>query len=70
MLIYDIAEDGTPTYLSAFEHWTGCDPVVVSDNKAYVTLSSGCGLNRNQMDLWMFRINKPRLIKLIHLIIH
>lgn len=64
MLIYDIAEDGTPTYLSAFEHWTGCDPVVVSDNKAYVTLSSGCGLNRNQMDVVdVSDLSNPRLIK-------
>ncbi|MAW64826.1 MAG: hypothetical protein CMD18_01380 [Flavobacteriales bacterium] len=64
MLIYDIANDGTPTYLSAFEHWTGCDPVVVSDDKAYVTLSSGCGLPRNELHVVdVSDLSRPELIK-------
>ena len=64
MLIYDIANDGTPTYLSAFEHWTGCDPVVVSDDKAYVTLSSGCGLQRNELHVVdVSNLSSPELIK-------
>ncbi len=64
MLIYDIAKDGTPTYLSAFEHWTGCDPVVVSDDKAYVTLSSGCGLQRNELHVVdVSNLSSPELIK-------
>ena len=64
MLIYDVASDGSPTYLSAFDHWTGCDPVVVSDNKAYVTLSSGCGLNRNELHVVdVTDLSNPFLIK-------
>ena len=64
MLIYNIASDGTPTYLSVFNHWTGCDPVVVSDNKAYVTLSSGCGLQRNELHvLDVSDLSNPELIK-------
>jgi len=64
MLIYKIANDGTPTYLSAFEHWTGCDPVVVSDDKAYVTLSSGCGLLRNELQVVdVSDLSNPELIK-------
>ncbi len=64
MLIYDIASNGSPTYLSSFDHWTGCDPVVVSDSIAYVTLSSGCGLERNEMHVVdVSDLSSPELIK-------
>lgn len=45
MYIYNIAAPATPTYVSEFEHGTACDPVVVDDNYAYVTLRGGnfCG---------------------------
>lgn len=41
MLIYDLSDPMKPVYLSAFWHATGCDPVVVQNNRAYVTLRSG-----------------------------
>jgi hypothetical protein len=43
--IYDIADPANPRYLSDHSHATGCDPVVVSGNYAYVTLREGvsCG---------------------------
>ena len=41
MLIYDLSDPMKPLYLSSFWHATGCDPVVVQNNKAYVTLRSG-----------------------------
>ncbi|MCK9639060.1 MAG: hypothetical protein M0R39_04050 [Prolixibacteraceae bacterium] len=41
MLIYDLSDPMKPVYLSTFWHMTGCDPVVVQNNKAYVTLRSG-----------------------------
>lgn len=43
--IYDIADPANPRYLSEHRHATGCDPVVVSGNYAYVTLREGvsCG---------------------------
>lgn len=41
MLIYDLSDPMKPVYLSAFWHATGCDPVVVENNRAYVTLRSG-----------------------------
>ena len=64
MLIYSISNNGTPTYLSSFDHWTGCDPVVVSDNIAYVTLSSGCGLQRNELHVVdVSNLSNPELIK-------
>ncbi|MEK7719297.1 MAG: hypothetical protein AAB347_06765 [Bacteroidota bacterium] len=41
MLIYDLSDPMKPIYLSVFWHATGCDPVVVQNNRAYVTLRSG-----------------------------
>ena len=45
MYIYDITEPATPTFVSEFQHGTACDPVVVDENYAYVTLRGGnfCG---------------------------
>ena len=45
MYIYSIANPMTPTRVSEFEHGTACDPVVVDDKYAYVTLRGGnfCG---------------------------
>jgi hypothetical protein len=45
MYIYDITEPRAPTFVSEFVHGTACDPVVVDDNYAYVTLRGGnfCG---------------------------
>ena len=45
MYIYDISSPATPTFVSEFQHGTACDPVVVDDNYAYVTLRGGntCG---------------------------
>ncbi|MDX1469862.1 MAG: hypothetical protein R3213_00065 [Flavobacteriaceae bacterium] len=45
MYIYDIIDPATPTYVSEFVHWEGCDPVVVDGDYAYLTLRGGnsCG---------------------------
>lgn len=45
MYIYNITEPSTPSFVSEFQHGTACDPVVVDDNYAYVTLRGGnfCG---------------------------
>ncbi|MEM8508008.1 MAG: hypothetical protein AAF717_09270 [Bacteroidota bacterium] len=45
MYIYDISSPATPTFVSEFQHGTACDPVVVDDSYAYVTLRGGnfCG---------------------------
>ncbi len=49
MRIYDISVPNSPMYLSDFWHVTGCDPVVVDDKLAYITLRGGnnCGNNFN-----------------------
>ena len=57
---------GTPTYISGFSHATSCDPVIVQDNTAYVTLRSGtpCQGNNNQLDILnVQQIQNPVLIR-------
>lgn len=51
MRIYDISIPNSPLYVADFWHMTGCDPVVVSGNYAYITLRGGnnCGNNVNQL---------------------
>lgn len=41
MRIYEISNPLSPMYISDFWHITSCDPVVVKDNLAYVTLRGG-----------------------------
>jgi len=45
MYVYDITTPATPKFISEFQHGTACDPVVVDDNYAYITLRAGnnCG---------------------------
>lgn len=53
MLIYDVQNAGTPLYISSIDHVQACDPVVVKDNYAYVTIHSNsfCGGTVNQLDV-------------------
>ncbi len=45
MFIYDIKSPASPQFISEFQHGTACDPVVVDDDYAYITLRAGnsCG---------------------------
>ena len=54
MLIYSIANPAVPEYVSDVQHWTACDPVVVEDDIAYVTLRGGtrCGSNMNLLQVY------------------
>lgn len=66
MLIYDNADPAKPKQLSVFQHARVCDPVVVNDNTAYVTLRSGntCGGSSNQLDVVdISNLASPRLLK-------
>jgi hypothetical protein len=66
MLIYDLSDVNKPVYLSNFWHATGCDPVVVEGNKAYVTIRGGnpCGSNINRLDvLDVTNVLKPALLR-------
>ena len=66
MFIFDNSNPTSPVMLSAFEHATACDPVVVQDNVAFVTLRNGneCQGFVNQMDVVdVTSLTSPRLIK-------
>ncbi len=66
MLIYDISNPELPVYRSNFTHASACDPVVVSDKVAYVTLRDGTNCNgyTNQLEvLDVSDLNNPSLIR-------
>lgn len=45
MFIHSLENPASPQYISEFVHWEGCDPVVVDEDYAYLTLRGGnaCG---------------------------
>ncbi len=53
MFIYDITEPAIPEFVSDFQHGTACDPVVVDDNYAYITLRAGnsCGAFESSLQI-------------------
>lgn len=53
MRIFSLEVPTAPNYIGEFWHVTSCDPVVVSDGYAYVTLRGGtqCGSNVNRLDV-------------------
>jgi len=66
MLIYDIAEPATPVFKSEYNHFQSCDPVIVKDKIAYVTMRAGtmCGNWQNVMDVIDLKsITTPVLLK-------
>ncbi|TVR74450.1 MAG: hypothetical protein EA408_02760 [Marinilabiliales bacterium] len=65
MFIYDLAEPASPEYVSEYTHITACDPVVVEDDIAYVTLRGGtiCGGGINRLDIIdVSDLKQPELI--------
>ena len=62
MVIYDISNPTSPVITVVFQHARSCDPVVVDDTLAYVTLRTGtnCGGNLNTLDVVNIKnINPP-----------
>lgn len=53
MRIFSLNVPTVPSYVSDFWHVTSCDPVVISDGFAYVTLRGGnsCGSSVNRLDV-------------------
>jgi hypothetical protein len=53
MLVYSLEIKQNPSYVCRYTHITSCDPVVVQNNLAYVTLRGGglCGSNVNRLDV-------------------
>ncbi len=66
MHIYDAKTPSNPLKLSVFEHVRACDPVVVNDNFAFVTLRNGqmCwdGVNELQV-VDIENLRQPKLVK-------
>ncbi len=66
MFIFDNADPKNPVQLSVFQHAMACDPVVVEDNYAYVTLRDGneCQGFINQLDVVdITSLTNPKLVK-------
>ncbi|AHM60747.1 hypothetical protein D770_12465 [Flammeovirgaceae bacterium 311] len=65
MHIYSLQNPLTPSRLSTFAHVVSCDPVVVHDTLAYVTLRGGtaCGGFTNQLDI--INIKNPQSPELL-----
>jgi len=66
LLIYSLADATNPVFVSQYDHYQSCDPVVVNDGYAYVTMRTGnrCGSSGNQMDVVDLRtISTPTLVK-------
>lgn len=51
LIIYSVADPLNPVYKSRITHALGCDPVVVDNDLAYITIHSGdkCGQNTNEL---------------------
>jgi len=66
MIIYDITDSANPSFISDYWHITSCDPVVVDDTLAYVTLRSGnlCGETNDQLDVINISdLSNPSLVR-------
>ena len=70
MYIYDISNPDVPVQVSQFVHARSCDPVVVENDTAYVTLRDGtsCGAAEDQLDIIDVKdIAQPQLLKVVPL---
>ena len=66
MYIYDIEAPASPQFVSEFQHGTACDPVVVDNNYAYITLRAGnsCGAIDSSLQIVdITDLYNPELIK-------
>ncbi|UOB18694.1 LVIVD repeat-containing protein [Abyssalbus ytuae] len=66
MYIYNISSPETPVLVSEFEHGTACDPVVVDNSYAYITLRAGnfCGaLDSSLQIVDITNLQNPELVK-------
>lgn len=53
MYIYGLENPEDPSFISEFVHWTGCDPVVVEGDYAYLTIRGGnnCGNQESVLEV-------------------
>lgn len=67
MYIYSLEDPSVPVFMSQIQHVMGCDPVVVANDIAYVTIRGGnmCGQNENQLEvLGVSDKANPQLLKI------
>lgn len=65
MAVYNITSPFSPFSLTFFTHATSCDPVIVDDTLAYITLRTGtnCRGNLNVLDIVSIKdITKPKTV--------
>lgn len=70
MKIYSLENGPIPNYLSDFEHSFSCDPVVVSNSIAYVTLRSGttCQTGQDRMEVVdVSDLRNPKLLNTVQM---
>lgn len=66
MYIYDISSPSSPQFVSEFQHGTACDPVVVDNEYAYITLRAGnfCGALDSSLQIVDIKdLYHPELVK-------
>ncbi|MGR3809118.1 LVIVD repeat-containing protein [Jiulongibacter sp. NS-SX5] len=53
MHIYGLQDEDNPNFVSQYQHFASCDPVVAQGNYAFVTLRNGtpCMWGQNQLDI-------------------
>lgn len=70
MFIYDLVNPTTPTYMSRFDHGRACDPVVVENDIAYITVRTGnnCGGSINQLQIVnVSNLKSPQLMNVYNM---
>lgn len=70
MFIYDLVNPTTPVFMSRFDHGRACDPVVVENDIAYITVRTGnsCGGNLNQLQIVnVSNLKSPQLISVFNM---
>lgn len=65
MLIYSVKDPLKPDYQSSLQHVYGCDPVVVEDDLAYVTIHSGNMCRQNTNELFIVDVSDVKMPKQI-----
>lgn len=66
MYIYNISSPATPVFVSEFSHGTACDPVIVDETYAYITLRAGnsCGAFTSSLEIVdITDVNNLELVK-------
>lgn len=63
MIVFSVEVPESPSYVNQYTHLTACDPVVVQNDLAYVTLHDGgwCGRSVNRLDVLQMSSNYAQL---------